>query len=798
MTAGVAAPRVAATVRLAGYHAARSRFPPRPAAAAWPVTTHGREQVLGQLAGGAAGQQRIAGIEALLNWLEDQEGGSWQERWLASGAESLGARWLQLPAQWLHQRAGHPDRQASMLPRALVTAICGDIVRPSLAWLVTARYDTGLAPVMAAYRDPAGFARLAGLCDHAGGVPKTARGHTLRRAAVILAAKGGTLAGIEVGDVLELLDTEADVLGAARANAAVCYRLLRQLGNFGPAAPMRLRELRTAGQRTPEEMIDRHNLACRPIRDLLVDYLKERQPAIDYASLEQLARRLGMFWADLEAHHPGIGSLHLSAEVASAWKQRMRTKPTTITLPDGSTTVIETERICHREFLTPVRAFYLDLAQWAVEDPGRWARWAAPCPVGPAETVQGKVQRHRKSRMDARTRERLPVLPVLVRCAAQQHAGAAALLHAARDTRPGDILTAAGQTLARAATRGAASIWAEDLATGKRRNLSAEEDRAFWAWAAIEVLRATGIRIEELTELSHHSLVQYRLPATGELVPLLQITPSKTDAERLLVISPELADVLSTIITRIREPSGAVPLVAVYDDHERLWLPPAPVLFQRRVGSENRPIPAPTIRKLLAATLARTGLTGPSGQPLHYTPHDFRRMFLTDAILNGLPPHIAQVIAGHRDINVTLGYKAAYPDEAIQAHLAFLARRRALRPTEEYRTPTDAEWAEFLGHFERRKLATGLCGRAFGTPCIHEHSCLRCALHWPDPAQRPRIAEIRDNLLARIAEAEREGWPGEAEGLKISLAGAQDKLAQIDRRSHHTTDLGMPATTRKP
>jgi integrase len=624
-----------------------------------------------------------------------------------------------------------------MLPRALVTVIGGDIVRPSLAWLVTARYDTGLAQAMAAYRDPAGFARLAGPCDSDGVVPKTARSHTVRRAAVILAAKGGMLTGIEIGDVLELLDTEAEVLGAVRADAAACYRLLRQMGIFGPAAPTRLRELRTAGQRTPEEMIDRHNLACQPIRDLLVDYLKERQPAIDYASLEQLAHRLGMFWADLEAHHPGIDSLHLSAEAAEGWKRRLRTKLKTITMPDGNTTVIETERICYREFLTPVRAFYLDLAQWAVEDPGRWARWAVPCPVGPAETVQGKVARHRKSRMDARTRERLPVLPVLVRCAAQQHAGAAALLQAAREASPAETITTAGQVLVRASAGSAASIWAEDLATGKRRNLNAEEDRAFWAWAAIEVLRATGIRIEELTELSHHSLVQYRLPTTGELVPLLQIAPSKTDAERLLVISPELADVLSTIISRIRGPGGAVPLVAAYDDHERVWLPPAPVLFQRRVGCENRPIPAHTIRKLLAATLARTGLTGPSGEPLHYTPHDFRRMFLTDAIMSGLPPHIAQVIAGHRDINVTLGYKAAYPDEAIQAHLAFLARRRALRPTEEYRTPTDAEWAEFLGHFERRKVATGTCGRAFGTPCSHEHSCLRCAMHWPDPPSGP-------------------------------------------------------------
>ncbi len=162
--------------------------------------------------------------------------------------------------------------------------------------------------------------------------------------------------------------------------------------------------------------------------------------------------------------------------------------------------------------------------------------------------------------------------------------------------------------------------------------------------------------------------------------------------------------------------------------------------------------------------------------------------------MNGLPPHIAQVIVGHRDINVTIGYKAVYPEEAIQSHLAFLARRRGLRPTDEYRVPSDEEWQEFLGHFERRKVATGICGRAFSTPCIHEHACLRCSMHWPDPAQRHRIAEIRDDLNARIAEAEREGWLGEIEGLKISLAGASDKLAQIDRRPEPGGPVDIGAT----
>jgi len=302
------------------------------------------------------------------------------------------------------------------------------------------------------------------------------------------------------------------------------------------------------------------------------------------------------------------------------------------------------------------------------------------------------------------------------------------------------------------------------------------------------------VRVEELLELSHHSLVQYRLPTTGELVPLLQIAPSKTDTERLLVVSPDLAEVLSAVISRLQQPSGSIPLIAAYDSNEHVWLPPAPLLFQRRTGTETRRISNGTVRNMLNAALAESGLRDAAGQPLHYTPHDFRRLFITDAILTGLPPHIAQVIVGHRDINVTLGYKAVYPDEVIQAHRAFLARRRALRPTEEYRTPTDAEWEEFLGHFERRKVSAGLCGRAFATPCIHEHACIRCPMLWPDPAQRPRITEIRDNLIARISEAEREGWLGEIEGLKISLAGADDKLAQIDRRSPSTTrvDLGMP------
>jgi hypothetical protein len=783
------------------------RFPARPVATCWPATEQDRCQVLKLVTGACSGlaesridSNRRRGLPLLLDWLDDQPGRTWQDRWLGSGADAAGERWADRPARWLHRRGTYSASRLELMTSSLLVAVGADIVRPSLGWLLTGGKKRKLARNMIRSRDPEGFARLDRLCADDPAITPHARSHILFRTAVIIAAKGGGLADITIGDVLEILDVEAELRGQTRS-ASATFRVLREMGVFGAGVPT-LREIRSSGQRPIEELVDRYPIACRPIRDLLVDYLKERQPALDYVTLRNQSYVLaGCFWRDLEQHHPGIDSLRLGRDVAGAWKRRLRTRTTTTTTGTGQRIEVEVERLSYLDTLATVRAFYLDMADWAHEDPGRWGPWVAPCPISREDLTRRKFVRRRKARMDARTRDRLPVLPVLLRAAAQWRADTAALLATARTTPPGQPFTTAGQTLIRSVRPHADpdNIWAHHPDTGARRLLNREEDHAFWAWAIIEVLRLTGVRVEELLELSHHSLVQYRLPTSGELVPLLQIAPSKTDTERLLVVSPELADVLATIIARVRGDNTAIPLVRARDRHELVWSPPSPLLLQRRHGTEQHAISIGFVACLLDAALARTGLTDPSDDtPLRYTPHDFRRIFITDAVLGGLPPHIAQVIAGHQDINVTMGYAAVYPEQVIASHLAFLARRRALRPSEEYRTPTDEEWQQFLGHFERRKLATGTCGRAFGTPCIHEHACIRCPMLWPDPTQRDRLVEIRDNLTARIAEAEREGWLGEIEGLQLSLAGAQDKLAQIDRRAPAgPVDLGLPGTSNR-
>ncbi|MEU1550640.1 hypothetical protein [Nocardia sp. NPDC005745] len=100
-----------------------------------------------------------------------------------------------------------------------------------------------------------------------------------------------------------------------------------------------------------------------------------------------------------------------------------------------------------------------------------------------------------------------------------------------------------------------------------------------------------------------------------------------------------------------------------------------------------------------------------------------------------------------------MGYKAVYPQEAINGHRAFIARRRTLCPSEEYRAPTDAEWDEFLGHFERRKVALGECGRAYGTSCQHEHSCF---------SELRKVARQTVRKFVGEVPARRSRWPKSA------------------------------------
>jgi integrase len=518
---------------------------------------------------------------------------------------------------------------------------------------------------------------------------------------------------------------------------------------------------------------------------------------------------VGRFWADIECHHPQVETLHLPPEVAVAWKERLRTYTTT----SGEVKV----RRNYLNLLGHIRAFYLDIQEMALQDP-TWAPWAAPSPIQRGDLAgMAKARKATVAAMHQRIRERLPHLSLIAERAEAHNSTLADLLAAAAATPVGEAFAHGGSKYVRTNYKAyitsqirqrPSTVLIEDTETGTQTDVTEAEDDAFWTWAIIATLRETGVRIEELMEITQLAIVSYRLPETGELVPLLQIVPSKSNEERLLLISPELASVLASIVKRLRDQhDGAIPLVARYDGHEKVLRPPLPHLFQRKVGYRPSAISTSQVKRMLGDTLARTGLRNAAGDPLTYTPHDFRRIFTTEAVAGGLPVHIAAKLLGHHGIATVESYLAVFQEDLISAYRSFLAGRRAQRPEAEYRAPTEEEWNEFEAHFRQRKLELGTCARPYGTPCKHEHACIRCPMLRLDPAQHHRLEEIIRNLGERIAEARANGWLGEVEGLAASRDAAVAKLAAAHRAQDRSrtasgsTPLGIPtirADTKKP
>jgi hypothetical protein len=321
-------------------------FPPRPIASSWPATEVSRSAVLAKVLAApftldnpASQQTRRLGVLAVLSWLQTHRGGSWQQRWQASGAEEQ-ADWRDLitAAAAGRSRAGTATQtQLPHLSPGLLVLICADVIRPGLGWLLGfAPARRGLATEMARTRDTA-FAALAELCGR-GQVGLQAGQQALTRVAAILAAKGGPVAAVRVGDCVELLQITAGMRATSEAHAhsPLFYQLLRNHDVMGEDAPATIEMFSGRGQPTCEQLIDRYRITCRPVRDVLVDYLRERQPSVDFSTLQRFAYLLGkLFWADLEAHHPGIDSLKLPHDVAAAWKQRVMTRTRATTSPAG-------------------------------------------------------------------------------------------------------------------------------------------------------------------------------------------------------------------------------------------------------------------------------------------------------------------------------------------------------------------------------------------------------------------------------------------------------------------------------
>jgi hypothetical protein len=263
---------------------AQAKFPPRSAGTRWTTTCLSAEEVLALLdrpllraEKAHTRWQRRSGARALLTWLSGFPGESWQERWEAPPAALGPEGWAREGHAWLGAVAN--VRWNSAQSGLLLLAVA-DVLRLPLAWQFGYR-TSNLRPLVERTRDPEGFARLEEAVDSkrwasAGG------GRSRLALARIMLTKGEGLGDITAGDAFEYA-TELRKSGIDRAGSTLFYSWLRDLGNLPPDAPVTLRFLdRVTGQLSCEQLVDRHGVTCEPIRALLIDYLEERRPRLDY------------------------------------------------------------------------------------------------------------------------------------------------------------------------------------------------------------------------------------------------------------------------------------------------------------------------------------------------------------------------------------------------------------------------------------------------------------------------------------------------------------------------------------
>ncbi|WP_219589317.1 tyrosine-type recombinase/integrase [Gordonia terrae] len=570
----------------------------------------------------------------------------------------------------------------------------------------------------------------------------------------------------------------------------LAWQVLHDCGHFRASAPPTLRGALRAPQLTTTQMVDQYPVRNQEVRQLLIDYLDRRGAEVDYASLTRQAHLITkLFWLAVEQISPNQGDLRLSQEVYAEWRSAITV------CDDGS------PRTDQAGILSAVRTMYFDINLWATHEPERWARWSAPCPVPRSDIRMLMNHRHRvRERTHATIRTLQPLLPALINAVETRREKWRVLLDAATPVGDQQQFTVGDRTYTRIYSRedrrlvaqgDAPRVRVHDHQTGKGIDVNRQEDAAFWGWAIVETLRHSGLRIEELTELSQLSVRQYRRP-NGEVIALLVVAPSKSDRERVIPMSAELFHVIACIIRRLTAGRSSVPLATRYDDYERITSDPQPFLFQRRIGQRIEVMTTGAIGTHLRSLCNEIAMTDPRFDGIHFRPHDFRRLFATDLVNNGLPIHIGAALLGHLDLETTRGYVTVFNEDVTRHYQAHLQRRRALRPSEEYQPVTATEWAEFEAHFDKRKVELGGCGRPYATPCSHEHACIRCPMLHIDPQMLPRLDDIETDLLARQEQAQQQGWLGETEGIELTLSFLRSKRTEVHRRMQRHTNLGLP------
>jgi hypothetical protein len=442
----------------------------------------------------------VRGARFLLTYLNGLPGETWNDRWLLFDDQTQGQRWREI----VMPKRSHLQDMA--LTAGLGALLMLDVFRPTYSWTLGRKMPVYRS--LTTFRDPEGAAIFEASLSELGYV-RIYMNKVLTTAGQLQSHTGKSIRELEAADLLELLANSERSPQNHRNGLRVVWRLLYDLGWLHHESAVLPDRNRRRGRLTPEQIVDHYEIR-EPQRSVLVEYLTHRSPALEYNSLRSLASHLvHHFWRDIQDHHPDLKDFVVTRQMMSAYRDRKF---------GGDQAAAPSTR---SDVLFAVRAFYLDVAQWALHD-AYWAPWVAATPVTRVD-VQAATKERRKviARTQQRTRVLAPVLPRLIEVADTLRRDTAAVLAMAKAAGPGGGIEIDGASweVVKASPESPLRLHRD----GVTRRIEAEEENAFWTWALVETFRHSGLRSEEVLELTHLAIQPYKLPATGETIPLLHI-----------------------------------------------------------------------------------------------------------------------------------------------------------------------------------------------------------------------------------------------------------------------------------
>jgi integrase len=572
---------------------------------------------------------------------------------------------------------------------------------------------------------------------------------TFRTAAVTTGAKLLLASGRD--DLEELIDEDMRSLPRGIGGADILDMALCALGILD-RTPLRgtTRHGRTR-RLSPAEMVAGSDIAA-DFQPVTAQYLETyaRRISDRYATLQHKLTAIGHFWRYLRAHHPDVaccaqvtpaharGFVPYAIERAKAVRRGVRISA------DGD------DRLTAHAWLVAVRTFFADICTWGTEPDSPFAEHVpAVVPLTRHDLLDVGFQQARQRREAHVT----SLVLDLQREIPNIRAFALRRWHEAEQA-------------------------AADPASDP--NAQAAEVHAFWDWALLELLLASGLRVEEACELTTFDILKRQL-GDGRVYYLLHVKPSKFDRARVIPIGDQLGRVIAEIIRHVRTfyDSAAVPPCDRRDIHEKTPLPRAPYLLQG--AGHPSVIEVNTIRSRLRQLSTAAQARRADGTPLVLEPHDCRRAFASEHLNNNTPVHIIAALLGHATLDTVMVYAKLYPTTLVESYQqAMRGIYTDVHGTDALRTPTAEEWAAFSANCSMRDMGTHLCALPTGEHCPKGLVCLGCNHAQPKKRAAPTFRRMLASHTRALTRAQQIGEPaGQIAARQLEI----DRISGVLRRA---------------